>query len=159
MQDRPTKRLPRHSDGGSTLPPLSGSKSSKKAARRKKGLGTISAPLTPHSSVDGSIDLCSPQHLQQLQETRSETPQQQQQPQQQQHTPYKLQAGRSTTPSRLGRRNAQSDTGQPQLEQQQLFLQHSASTRERGNDTVHELPQLAETYTGEQVQGDSAHVL
>jgi hypothetical protein len=117
MQDCPTGRLPRHSDGGSTLPPVATPKGGKKGSRRsKKGLGTISAPLTPHAGVNGPID--------------PRSPTQQQQPQQKQN--QAAAASTSVTPSRLGRRNnTVSDTGHLQQPQQQpAVLTHSLSDKE-----------------------------
>jgi len=109
MQESSPMRLPRHSDGDGTLPtPRNG----KRSSRRKKGLNTLSAPLTPHAGVHGPLDPRSPTHQQQ---------------QQQQHKQNKPPAAASATPSRLGgRRNTVSDTGQSQQQAQQLQQQHAA---------------------------------
>ena len=127
MQDCSTGRLPRHSDGGSTLPPVSTPKGGKRGSRRKKGLGTISAPLTPHAGVDGPVDPRSPTQQQQQQQQQGQQPQQQQ-------PKAGNKAPSAVTPSRLGRRhNTQSDTGQThpqQQQQQQPAFQHSYSIGE-----------------------------
>lgn len=125
MQDSTPVRLPRHSDGDGTLPPASTPRNGKRSSRRKKGLNTLSAPLTPHAGVHGPLDPRSPTHQQQ----------------QQQHKQNKPPAAAAATPSRLGgRRNTVSDTGQSQqqakqLQQQHAALLHSLSSKEQSSSS------------------------
>lgn len=131
MQDGLRARKPRHSDGGSTLPPISTPRGGKKGSRKKKGLGTISAPLTPQGSgpLEGTADACSPSNQHQQQQNKLSIP---------------PSSSKAVTPSRLGRRNTQSDTGQIQQQQQPVILQqyslssgeHSSSVGQHSNGVL-----------------------